>query len=270
MSDPDVPSFEEVFDGSLIGRSQVATGPAGLEDVDFAAVFAVAGEAAGAGVAVGERRPRFDGDVGQLPAEACWALQALVAAPHVAVKATKHWAALLKYEEVLRSRLSELGLVLEINLEHGYAFTRQGGDPSPHARTLLAARRLSLAASTLALYLYNQYVALPDDPVVEKSDIHDHMLSYKRDADTNLGRMTDAVEAAIKQLEKASVIRAVPGTSRYLVSGVITSILTAERVEALTARYQALADGGVVDGEAVDSGGVFEDEEDGAGDNDGV
>ena len=34
-----------------------------------------------------------------------------------------------------------------------------------------------------------------------------------------------------------------PGTSRYLIYGVITSLMSAERVEALTARYTAIAAG---------------------------
>lgn len=250
MSDIPAPSFQDVFDGSLIPRSQVDTGPVGLDGVDFADVFHAAGSPAGPGVEIGASRPRFDGDVGELPAEACWALQALVASPHVSVKAKKHWPAVLQYEDVLRSRLSELGLVLEINAEHGYAFTRQGGDPSPHARTILKPRKLSLAASTLALYLYNQYVAASDDPVVEKADMLDHMLGYKRPGDTNLGRFSDSMEAAIKALEGASVIKPVTGTSRYLINGVITSILTAERVEALNGRYKALSAGALADSEA--------------------
>ena len=67
----------------------------------------------------------------------------------------------------LRSRLSELGLALEVNREFGYAFTRQADDPSPRSRVILRTRTLSLAASALALYLYSQYVVSPDDPVVD-------------------------------------------------------------------------------------------------------
>jgi hypothetical protein len=243
MSDT-VPVFQDVFDGSLFSTTAVRTGPAGLDEVGFADVFASAGAPAGPGAPLGARAPRFDGDVGQLPAEACWALQELVAAPHVTLRSKKHWAAVLTHEEVLRERLSELGLVLEINREHGYAFTRQGGDPSPHARTILRARTLSLAASTLALYLYNQYVTAVGDPVVETGDMLDHMLGYKRQEDTNEAQFERAVRAAIKQLEDAAIIRPVGGTTRYLIYGVITSILSADRVDALGARYKALSASG--------------------------
>ena len=169
--------------------------------------------------------------------------------PHIRAGASRHWAVLLQHEEVLRSRLSELGLVLEINREHGYAFTRQGDDPSPHARTLLRARTLSLAASALTLYLYNQYLLAPDDPVVETTDMIEHMLGYKPAEDTDEAGFVRKIHAAIRALDEAHVIKPVPGTSRYLIYGVITSLLSAERVEALTARYTAIAAGKEAAGE---------------------
>lgn len=196
--------------------------------------------------------PRFEGDTSELPAEACWALQELIAAPHVTEQSRRHWAALLRHEDLLRSRLSELGLVLEVSQERGYAFTRQASDPSPHSRTLLRARTLSLAASALALWLYNQYLIAPGDPVVEESDMTDHLLGYKPSSDTDEAGFVKRARAAIRSLEDAHLIRAVPGTSRYLIYPVITSVLTAGRVAALTARYRELADttGGPAEGAA--------------------
>src|ERR1700744_517884 len=167
--------------------------------------------------------PRFEGDTSELPPEACWALQELVGAPHVLEQAQGNWPALLRHEEILRSRLSELGLLLEVDHERGYAFTRQASDPSPHSRTLLRARTLSLAASALALWLYNQYLITPGDPVVEESDMIDHLLGYKPPADTDEAGFTKRARAAIRSLEEAHLIRALPGTSRYLIYPVITA-----------------------------------------------
>ncbi|MEV6987590.1 DUF4194 domain-containing protein, partial [Sphaerisporangium sp. NPDC051017] len=135
------------------------------------------------------------------------------------------------------------GLVLEVNRELRYAFTRQGDDPSPHSRTLLRARTLSLAASALALYLYNQYVVAPDDAVVERDDMIDHMLAYKRPDDTDDVGYQRKMATAVQALEDASIIKPIKGTNRYIIYPVIASILTADRVEALHARYMALANG---------------------------
>jgi hypothetical protein len=248
MSDHSDPPFEDVFgDGLFPGGEQagVTLAPDELE----AAFTATAGAAVGGHVETGSREPRFDGDTSQLPAQVCWTLQELAAAPHVRRQAGKHWAVLIQYEDVLRSRLSELGLVLEINRDHGYAFTQQGDDPSPHARVLLRARPLSLAASALALYLYGQYLLAPDDPVVETADMIEHMLGYKPPADTDEAGFVKKIQAAIRALDEAHIIKPVQGTSRYLIYGVITSLLSADRVEALTARYKAIAAGQITGGD---------------------
>jgi hypothetical protein len=246
MSEPQGPRFDEVFGDDLFAEQVAAVEPPATVTLDPADLFADAGDAlAGSHVDSGQRRPRFDGDTSQLPAEACWALQELVAAPHISDKAKKHWAVVLQYEEQLRGRLSELGLVLEVNREHRYAFTRQAEDPSPHSRTILRARTLSLAASALALYLYQQYVMSPDDPVVETADMIDHMMAYKRADDTDEAGFQKKVRTAIKALDDTAIIKPIKGTSRYVIYGVITSILTAEQVDALRERYKAIASGQV-------------------------
>lgn len=212
--------------------------------LDPAAVFDdAAGSAIGVVVEHAGHEPRFEGDTSALPPEVSWTLQELVAAPHITDKAKKHWAVLLQYEELLRSRLSELGLLLELNREHGYAFTRQADDPSPHSRTILRTRTLSLAASALALYLYQQFLTAPDDPVVSTADMLDHMLAYKRADDTDEAAFQKKIITAIKLLDDVSIIKPIKGTDRYLIYGVITSILTADRVEELGRKYQAIARG---------------------------
>ena len=242
MTEPAPLSFDDVFGDGVFPAGDLSSPE--VSSADLAEVFAKDdGTHVGSHLGSLAPRPRFDGDTSQLPPEACWTLQELVAAPHVREESKKHWPVLLQYEDVIRSRLCELGLILEINREHGYAFTRQAEDLSPHARTLLRARTLSLAASTLALYLYNQYVISPDDPVVETADMIDHMLGYKPADDTDEAGFQRKIYAAIKSLEEAAIIKPVTGTTRYIIYGVITAILSAERVEALDARYKAIASG---------------------------
>ena len=240
---PEDPLFAEVFDDALFAETSApvesSLDPDEVFTDDATTVTGTHVERA--------QEPRFDGDTSALPAEVCWTLQELVAAPHITDKAKKHWPIVLQYEEVLRSRLSELGLLLEINREHRYAFTQQADDPSPHSRTILRARTLSLAASALALYLYQQYLVAPNDPVVSATDMIDHMLAYKRAEDTDEAGFHKKIRTAIKSLDDVSVIKQVKGTDRYLIYPVITSMLTADRVEALTARYRAIAEGNAVE-----------------------
>lgn len=238
------PTFADVFAGDLftgMAIQQPDTEPVALDPDQ---VFADTADPVGSHVNSGKHEPRFDGDTSELSPEVCWALQELVATPHVSEKSKKkHWAAVLQYEDLLRARLSELGLFLEINHEYRYAFTRQGGDPSPHSRTILRAKTLSLAASTLALHLYHQYVMSPDDPVVETTDMVDHMMGYKQADDTDEAAFQKKIKAAISALDDAAIIKPVKGTERYVIYVVITSILTAEQVEALDLRYKAIAAG---------------------------
>ncbi|MEV0056164.1 DUF4194 domain-containing protein [Saccharopolyspora shandongensis] len=239
MPDSDKPTFADVFGEALF--AETGSSPVSLDPDD---IFDQPDQGpVGTRVDSGGHEPRFDGDTSDLPPEVCWTLQELVAAPHVSEKDRKYWPVVLQYEDILRSRLSELGLLLEINHEYRYAFTRQADDPSPHSRVILRAKKLSLAASALALYLYQRYLTTPDDPVVATGEMVDHMMAYKRPEDTDEAGFRNKITAAIATLDKAAIIKPIKGTDRYLIYGVITSILTADRVEALEQRYRAIARG---------------------------
>jgi hypothetical protein len=191
----------------------------------------------------GQRTAWFDGDTSELPPQVCWALQELVAAPHVTEK-SKHWPIVQQYEAVLRSRLAELGLLLELNRDHRYAFTRQADDPSPHSRVILRSKTLSLAASTLMLYLYTQYILSPDGPIVDRADMVEHMLAYQPANDADEVGFRKKIDTAIRSLEELSIIKPVRGgTDRFTVYGVVTAILTGDQVTELDDRYRAIAAG---------------------------
>ena len=99
----------------------------------------------------------------------------------------------------------------------------------------------------LALYLYQLYLIAPDEPVVEAADMIDHMMAYKSPADTDEAGFQRKVRTAIGALDDAAIIRQVKGTDRYVISSVITSMLTADRIEVLEQRYRAIAQGDVAD-----------------------
>lgn len=192
---------------------------------------------------------RFDGDTSALPAPVCYALQELVAAAHVSAR-SRNWKTIEVHEEVIRSRLSELNLQLEINREHKYAFTRQVSENDPRQRNILRAQTLTLAASVLALFLRQKYLTSADESVVtERGEIIDHMLTYKPVSDTDEAGFIKRIDAAINQLESRKIIRALPGprqgasgvADRFVVHGVIASLLGPEQVAAYTEAYRRLA-----------------------------
>lgn len=239
MNEPMTPTFAEVFADGLLEPEASAEEPT----LDPAQVFAEAdAEPVGTRTDDGRRIPRFDGDTSRLAAEVCWALQQLVAAPHIGEE-SHSWPVVLDNEAVLRSRLSELGLLLVVNREHRYAYTRQGEDASRHSRTILRNRTLSLAASALALHLYQQYITAADDPIVERGDMEDHMLATYRPAkDTDEVAFKKRINAAIGQLGEVHILKPIAGSAdQFTVSPAITAIVTAEQVTALRERYQDLA-----------------------------
>ena len=242
MSDK-APDFSAVFADLF---TDPGAQPDSSTDLDLAQVFATTAPP-GTTVDSGERVARFDGDTSQLPPEVCWTLQELVAAPHISEKSRRHWAVVLQYEDVLRHRLSELGLILELSHEHRYAFTRQADDPSPYSRAILRTKTLSLAASVLVLYLYQLYLISPDEPVVETADMIDHMMAYKPATDTDEAAFQRKIRTAIGTLDDAAIIKQVKGTDRYVINSVITSMLTADRIDGLDQRYQAIARGDVAE-----------------------
>jgi hypothetical protein len=73
--------------------------------------------------------------------------------------------------------------------------------------------------------------------------MHDHMIAYKRVDDTDEAGFRKKVTAAINALDDAAIIKPIKGTSRYIIYGVITSILDADQVSALHQRYLAIARG---------------------------
>jgi hypothetical protein len=238
MTEPTTPSFAEVFGEDLFTDADVS-GPM----LDPAMVFPEIDDApVGTQIDDGRRQARFDGDTSELTAEMCWALQQLVAAPHV-TEESKSWPVVLDNETRLRSRLSELGLVLVVNREHRYAYTRQGDDPSPRGRAILRSRTLTLAASALALYLYQQYVLSPDDPIVERTDMVDHMMAAYRPADdTDEVAFKKKINAAIGQLGDLHILKPVNGSDdRFTIYAAITAIVTAEQVTALEVKYREIA-----------------------------
>jgi hypothetical protein len=237
MSEPTPDDLVSIF----APEPSVATPP---DEDRLHALLAMSAEAPAAVVDdEGSVAPRFDGDTSQMPPEACWALQHLVTRPHLSKGNGAHWAAIAAFEDLLRSRLNELGLLLIVDHDRGYAYTKQAEDPHPRSRRLLRAKTLNLAASALMLFLYQQYMASSDYPVVTHSEMIDHMSLYRSSGDTDEAGFVAKIETAIGTLTEVALLRRLEEGDRYLIHGVIASLLDSVQLEALRERYLAVATG---------------------------
>jgi hypothetical protein len=73
-----------------------------------------------------QRRPRFDGDVSELPDRACWALHHLLTRRYISAEADADvYSWVLEYRKELSVRLSELDLLLRIVDGTDVAFVEQ-------------------------------------------------------------------------------------------------------------------------------------------------
>ncbi len=130
-------------------------------------------------------------------------------------------------------------------MERRYAFTRQVTDADPRQRTILRSSTLTLAASVLVLFLRQKYLTSVDESTtVDRAEMVDHLMTYKPVRDTDEAGFARRIDAAINVLENRKVIRAIPGTDRYLVHGVIAALLTPETIESYTQAYRRLAGDG--------------------------
>src|SRR6185437_16129734 len=85
-----------------------------------------------------QRRPRFDGDVSELPDRACWALQLLLTRRYLSAEADADvYSWVLEYRKELSVRLSELDLLLRIVDGTGVAFVEQARYESARGIKLL-------------------------------------------------------------------------------------------------------------------------------------
>jgi hypothetical protein len=244
MSEPTPVDYASIF-----APEPSATTPP--DDDGLHALLAVATETPAAAFDDGEAgiAPRFDGDTSQMPPEACWALQHLVTRPHLSKDNGAHWAVIVAFEDLLRSRLNELGLLLIVDHDRGYAYTKQSEDPHPRSRRLLRAKTLNLAASALLLFLYQQYMGSSDHPVVTHSEMIDHMSLYRSSGDTDEAGFVAKIETAIGTLTEVALLRRLEEGDRYLIHGVVASLLDSVQLEALRERYMAVATGANVDDE---------------------
>ena len=85
-----------------------------------------------------QRRPRFDGDVSELPDRACWALQHLLTRRYLSAEADADvYSWVLEYRKELSVRLAELDPLLRIVDNTDVAFVEQARYESARGIKLL-------------------------------------------------------------------------------------------------------------------------------------
>ncbi|MCP9274997.1 DUF4194 domain-containing protein [Mycolicibacterium arenosum] len=198
-----------------------------------------------------QRRPRFDGDVSELPDRACWALQQLLTRRYLSAESERDlYTWVLEYRSQLAVRLSELDLMLRIvagaSENEGVAFVEQARYESARGVKLLRREPLGTYDSILALHLAQMMRATGDQHVlISRDEMHGLFSGVLNDVDRDAVTFTGRIDAAIARLASLEILRrSRDDEDSYTVSPVINAVMTASVITELQQQFELLMSGG--------------------------
>lgn len=190
----------------------------------------------------------FAGDRGELQLDTRRTLVQLLSGPSLDERRHSHlWQVLLRDEDVIRKRLSELFLELVVDRDLQVAFTRQFEVEELDAPRLLRRAQLTFIESTLLLHLrqeLTQAQARGERAVLASGEIHEFLSLYQRTGSTDHAVFTKRIGAAIEKMKTHNIIQKVRGSEdRFEVSPTLKILFSAEEIQALTLLYRQMAAG---------------------------
>ena len=194
-----------------------------------------------------QRRPRFAGDVSELPDRACWALQHLLTRRYISAEADSDiYAWVLEYRNQISVRLSELDLLLRIIDGTDVAFVEQARYESAKGIKLLRREPLGTYDSILALHLAQMMRASGGQSVlISREEMHGLFSGVLNDTDRDAVTFAARVDGAIARLAGLEILRkSRDDEDSYTISPVITAIMTASVITELQQQFEQLLNGG--------------------------
>ncbi len=213
--------------------------------------FASLPEVDGASRVVGQRRPRFDGDVSAMPDRACWALQHLLTRRYISSESDRDiYSWILEYRDELSVRLSELDLQLRISEGVDIAFIEQARYESAKGIKVLRREPLGTYDSILALHLAQLMRAGGDQSfLITRDEMHGMFSGVLNETDRDAVTFTARIDAAIARLTGLDILRrSRDDEDSYTVSPVITAVMTASVITELQQQFEQLTGTGGSDG----------------------
>ncbi len=193
------------------------------------------------------RRPRYEGDVSELPDRACWALQHLLTRRYISAETDADvYSWVLEYRSELSVRLSELDLLLRIVDGSDVAFVEQARYESARGMKLLRREPLGTYDSILALHLAHMMRASGGQTVlISREEIHGLFSGVLNDVDRDAVTFAARIDAAIVRLTGLEILRKNrDDDDSYTISPVITAIMTASVITDLQQQFEQLLGGG--------------------------
>lgn len=184
----------------------------------------------------------YSGDMSQLAVETRRALCKLLTGPFMDADHPS-WTALLRDEDLVRTRLSDVFLDLVIDRERKVAFSRQADTGELDAPVLLRSHALSFLESVLLLHLRQALVEAEGQDqraVVAAADVAEQLSLYALPEGGDAVQASRRIDAAIEKMRDVGVLRSLKGgEKRYEVSPVLRLLFTADDVQSLGKLYRA-------------------------------
>ncbi len=191
----------------------------------------------------------FPGDTGVLSMKVRQALVKLLKGPYVdGGRDEKLWTVLLDHQVILRSRLSELFLTMQLDHERKIAVLRPvdpdaiGG--SARSSILRQQRALSRVETIVLLrmrLLLDRHVTAQTDPTITREEIADLVTHYQPAGQQDALRDSDVVNRAITKLLARQLLLPTGLDDVYTISNALPLALPFENIGDIPAQIEALA-----------------------------
>lgn len=190
----------------------------------------------------------FPGDTGVLPMKVRQALVKLLKGPYVdGGRDEKLWTVLLDNQVILRSRLSELFLTLQLDHERKIAVLRPvdpevigGGARSSILRQQRALSRVETIVLLRLRLLLDRHVTAQTDPTITREEITELVAHYQPAGQQDALRDSDVVTRAITKLLARQLLLPTGLDDVYTISNALPLALPFENIGDIPAHIEAL------------------------------
>ncbi|WP_082492593.1 DUF4194 domain-containing protein [Arthrobacter sp. Leaf69] len=190
----------------------------------------------------------FPGDTGVLPMKVRQALVKLLKGPYIdGGRDEKLWTTLLDNQLILRSRLSELFLTLQLDHDRKVAVLRPvdpeaigGGTRSSILRQQRALSRVETIVLLRLRLLLDRHVTAQTDPTITREEIAELVAHYQPSGQQDALRDSDVVNRAITKLLARQLLLATGLDEVYTISNALPLALPFENIGDIPAQIDAL------------------------------
>lgn len=190
----------------------------------------------------------FPGDTGVLPMKVRQALVKLLKGPYIdGGRDEKLWTTLLDNQLILRSRLSELFLTLQLDHERKIAVLRPvdpeaigGGARSSILRQQRALSRVETIVLLRLRLLLDRHVTAQTDPTITREEIAELVAHYQPSGQQDALRDSDVVNRAVSKLLARQLLLPTGLDDVYTISNALPLALPFENIGDIPAQIEAL------------------------------